>query len=151
MEKNENCKEKNQDIELLNFIYQNSQMGVTTINQLLDIVEGEDFKNHMKAQLEEYRKINTAAKSMLNKHDCDEKGLNAYEKVRTYLMIDMQTLTDKTPSHIAEMMIIGSTMGVVKAIRDVHKCSGADENVIALMQKLCDCEEENITQLKKFL
>ena len=142
---------ENENITLLNFVYQNSQMGVNTINQLLGIIEGEDFKRHMEAQLEEYRKINTAAKARLNKFVTDEKGLNAYEKVRTYLMIDMQTLTDKTPSHIAEMMIVGSTMGVVKAIRDVHKCNGADENVIALMQKLCGIEEENITQLKKFL
>lgn len=34
----------NADAELLNFIYQNSQMGVETIGQLLSISEEEDFK-----------------------------------------------------------------------------------------------------------
>ena len=33
---------ENENITLLNFVYQNSQMGVNTINQLLGIIEGED-------------------------------------------------------------------------------------------------------------
>ena len=38
----------------LNFIYQNSAMGVTTISQLLDIVEDEAFRKHLEKELEEY-------------------------------------------------------------------------------------------------
>ncbi|MFR2445390.1 MAG: hypothetical protein ACLS7Y_01565 [Thomasclavelia spiroformis] len=34
-------------------------------------------------------------------------------------MINMQTLTDKSTSHIAEMMMIGSTMGIINAIRNI--------------------------------
>lgn len=43
--------------ELLNFVYQNAQMGVNTIQQLIGIAEDEEFKNHLKAQLEEYEAI----------------------------------------------------------------------------------------------
>ena len=34
------------DAELLNFIYQNSQMGVDTIRQLIGVVEDKDLKEH---------------------------------------------------------------------------------------------------------
>lgn len=35
----------NGNAELLNFVYQNSQMGVHTLEQLIRIVEDDDFKN----------------------------------------------------------------------------------------------------------
>src|SRR5665647_1780471 len=102
----------NGNAELLNFIYQNSQMGVGTIEHLIGINEDEEFKKLLTSQLNGYREIRTDVKSLLNKNGYDEKGISALEKVRTYLMINMQTLTNKTPSHISEMLIIGSNMGV---------------------------------------
>ena len=109
----------NGNAELLNFIYQNSQMGVDTINQLIGIVEDDDFKNHIKAQYKEYKEIHQAAKKLLNENGYDEKGISALEKIRTYLMINMQTLTDKSASHIAEMLIIGSNMGIINAVKNL--------------------------------
>ena len=35
----------NKDVELLNFIYQNSEMGVDTINKLIGIAEDKHLKN----------------------------------------------------------------------------------------------------------
>ena len=34
---------------------------------------------------------------MLNENGYDEKGIGSFEKIRTYLMINLQTLTDKPP------------------------------------------------------
>lgn len=141
----------NGNAEMLNFIYQNSQMGVRTIEQLLDIAEDEEFKQHMDAQYNEYEEIHNIAAKMLNKRGYDEKGINAFEKLRTYLMINMQTITDKSSSHIAEMLIIGSNMGVIDAVKNIKKYQGADQEIIDLMKRLLKFEENNIQQLKKFL
>lgn len=137
--------------ELLNFIYQNSQMGVDTIDQLLDIAEDEAFKEHLRLELEEYREINTKAKVLLNTNGYDEKGISALEKLRTYLMINMQTMMDKTTSHIAEMLIIGSNMGVIDAIRNINQYQDAEKDILDLMKKLLKFEENNIKKLKTFL
>jgi len=40
----------NGNAELLNFVYQNSQMGVDTIKQLIGIAEDNEFKKHLEAQ-----------------------------------------------------------------------------------------------------
>lgn len=141
----------NGNAELLNFIYQNSEMGVNTISQLIGIVEDEDFKNHLKSQFDEYEEIHTAAKSLLNKNGYDEKGISALEKTRTYLMINMQTLTDKTPSHVSEMLIIGSNMGVIDAVKNIKRYQGAEPDIVELMERLLRFEENNVQQLKKFL
>ncbi len=142
----------NGNVELLNYIYQNSQMGVETINQLLGITEDVNFKKHLHLELEEYEAINGNAKEILNKHNYDEKGIGTLNKITTYLMINIKTLTNKTTSHIAEMMIIGSNMGIIEAIKDIRKYEGeAEKDILNLMKKLLKFEEENVKQLKEFL
>ena len=142
----------NKNAELLNFIYQNSQMGVDTITQLLDIAQGEDFKERLGAQLKEYRQIHDQSAQMLEANGFDEEGLTAFEKIRTYLMINFQTLSDDSTSHIAEMLIVGSNMGVVDAIRNIRRYEGeVEKDILDLMEHLKIFEETNIKRLKAFL
>ena len=142
----------NQNAELLNFIYQNSQMGVSTISQLLKIAKDDAaFKSQLQTQFEEYNEVHEEAKQKLNANGYDEKGITALEKLKTYLMINMQTLTDKSSSHIAEMLIIGSNMGVLDAVKNLKKYPAAEIDIRELMQKLLKIEENNVQQLKKFL
>lgn len=142
----------NANAELLNFVYQNSQMGVDSLQQLLDIVQHEELKQYLEKQLEGYQEFHRQAKEKLNENNLDEKGLNAFEKVRTYLMINVQTMMDRSTSHIAEMLITGSTMGVIDAIKKLHQyqdCAEAD--IQMLMRELQQFEEVNIEKLKIYL
>ena len=137
--------------ELLNLIYQNSEMGVETIRQLITINEDDEFKAQLIADYDEYEAIHSAARKKLNENGYCEKSIGAFEKIRTCLMINMQTLTDKSVSHIAEMLIIGSNMGVIDAIKKIKKYDNAEPDILELMNRLLKFEENNIQQLKKFL
>lgn len=137
--------------ELLNFIYQNSQMGVDTLDQLVDITEDENFRTHLQSELKEYWEMNEEARTLLNSNGYDEKGISTLDKIKAYLMINMQTMRDKSTSHIAQMLIIGSNMGVIDAIRNIRKYQEAEKDILALMKRLLKFEENNIKQLKEFL
>jgi hypothetical protein len=126
-------------------------MGVNTISQLIDIAEDDEFKRHLESQLREYQEIHTAAKNALNKAGYDEKGLSAFEQIRTYFMVNLQTLTDRSSSHIAEMLIIGSNMGIINAIKNLRKYEDAEPSIRDLMDRLLKFEENNVRQLKNFL
>lgn len=139
------------DAELLNFIYQNSQMGVDTIRQLIGVVEDKDLKEHLKNQFQGYEEFHQAAKELLTKHGYDEKGLGIMEKARTYFMINLQTMTDPSASHIASMLITGSNMGIVEAIQKYRQYEDADPKIRDLMDKLRKFEEHNMEKLKDFL
>lgn len=141
----------NGNAELLNFVYQNSQMGVETIEQLMEIVKEQEFKKHLQEQYEGYVKFHKDAREMLNESGHDEKGLSTFEKIRTYLMINFQTLTDQSTSHIAQMMITGSTMGITEAIQKENEYKDAEKKILKLMKDLKKFEEENIEKLKMFL
>ncbi|MGI6202821.1 MAG: hypothetical protein ACOYID_05380 [Eubacteriales bacterium] len=141
----------NGNAALLNFVYQNSEMGVNTIEQLIEIVKDENFRVQLDSQLNEYKDINRAAREKLNENGYDEKGIGTLDKIKTYLMINLQTQNDKSTSHIAEMLIIGSNMGVINAIRNIRKYSAAEPSILALMERLLRFEENNIQELKNFL
>lgn len=144
--------ETNHNAELLNFIYQNSQMGVDTITQLLDITRDEKFKEHLHAQLKEYRAIHDKAAQMLEANGFNEEGLTAFEKIRTYLMVNFQTLNDDSTSHIAEMLMVGSNMGVIDAIKNIHKYQNeAEADILELMEHLKKFEESNVERFKVYL
>ena len=123
------------DAELLNFIYQNSQMGVDTIRQLIGVVEDKDLKEHLKTQFQGYEEFHQAAKELLNEHGYD----------------DLQTMTDPSVSHIASMLITGSSMGIVEAIQKYRQYEDADPKIRDLMDKLRKFEEYNMEKLKDFL
>ena len=141
----------NDNVKLLDFIYQNSQMGVETIDQLEKIVEDKDFKNYLKEKYEGYLKIHKDAKEKLHSQGYDEKGLSSFEKIRTYLTINIQTLTDKSTSHIAEMMMIGSTMGIINAIRNLADFKNAQDDILMLMETLKKFEEKSYSDLQHFI
>ena len=141
----------NENAELLNFVYQNSQMGVDTIKQLIAIVKDEKFKKQLESQFKEYEEIHSTDRKMLNENGYDEKGISAMEKIRTYLMLNIQTMTDKSPSHISEMLIIGSNMGVINAVKNLKKYKGAESKIKSLMERLLKFEENNVQRLKEFL
>lgn len=140
-----------ENTQLLNFIYQNAQMGVETINQLLEIVDDSDFLNYLKEKREGYEKMLEDAHSKLNEHGYDEEGISAFEKIKTYFMINMQTISDDSTSHIAEMMMIGSTMGIINTIRSINKFQNADKNLINMMKTLQTFEEKSYEDLKSYL
>lgn len=141
----------NGNAELLNYIFQNAQMGTKTIEKLLDIVEEGDFKNQLESQYNEYAEIQKIAEEMLNKNNYDEKGISAFETIRAYLMIDIQTLMDKSESNIAEMMIIGSNMGVIDAIKNLKKYKNTESDIVNLLKRLLLFEDNNIKVLREYL
>ena len=84
----------NADVEFLNYVYQNSQMGIDTLEQLLEITEDEKLQTCLEKQIEGYRKFHNEARDILNRNGYDEKGLGTFEKIRTYLMVNHKVGAD---------------------------------------------------------
>ena len=137
--------------ELLNYIYQNAEMGVDTIKQLLTIVEDADFIEQLQVQFNEYQDISCKCKDILDANKEKSVDIGTFAKIRTYMMINFQTMSDNSPSHIAEMLIIGSNMGIIQSIRKLKDYPEACDECKNLMEKLQKTEQNNIDQLKKFL
>lgn len=140
-----------ENIELLNYVYQNSQMGIETIEQLQNIVTDAPMRQHLAAELQEYRNINRRSEDMLAQRGKPDKGIPTMQRMGATMGVKMNTLIDKTPSHIAEMMIQGSTMGVIDATKNLKKYHKAEAPIRDLTRQLLSLEQNNIETLKSFL
>lgn len=141
----------NGNIELLNYIHQNADMGKDTITQLIGISENEEYKKMLKSQLEEYNAIYDKANKKINDMNKEAKDINAFAKVSTYIMINLKTLMDKSPSHISEMLIQGSTMGIIDITKKLKEYPNADKDILDLANKLLVFEQNNVEECKKYL
>lgn len=109
------------------------------------------MKEHLRSQLTAYEDFQQEARKLLNENGYDEKGIGALDRLKTYLMINMQTMTDTSASHIAKMLITGSNMGIVEATQNLKKYEHADKEAIKLMERLMKTEEKNVQELKRYL
>lgn len=142
----------NANAEFLNYVYQNSQMGVDTLSQLLTLTDSRELQKALKEQLSGYERFHNDAGRMLNENGYDEKGLNAFEKIRTYLMVNLQTMKDDSVSNIAKMLIQGSSMGITEAVKKLHQYGDSvEKDIRKLMEELQKFEESNVEKLKTFL
>jgi len=142
----------NANAEFLNYVYQNSQMGVDTLQQLLELTDSKEFKMVLTQQLQGYEKFHNEARTLLNENGFDEKGLNMFEKIRTYLMVNLQLLSDNSVSRIAKMLIQGSSMGITQAVEKLNRYGQeVEKDARRLMTELKDFEEKNVEKLKEFL
>lgn len=135
--------------ELLNYIYQNTQMGIISIENIIDITEDSNFIKTLKKQLHTYESINDKVIKILNNDNSLQKSISTFKKIKTYLMINVQTITDKSTSHLAEMLVVGSTMGVIDTIKNLKKYPDCDN--VDLLKELHNFEEKSISVLKDFL
>ena len=137
--------------ELLDYVYQNAEMGVNSISKLMEITDDAEFMRQLDTQKNEYTAMKNDAEKLLREKGMTEDDLSAFDRARTYIMINMQTIKDKSVSHIAEMLMQGSTMGIVQALRKLREYTQVDEAVQKLMKKLLEMEEHNFEQLKKYV
>ena len=142
---------KETDITLLQFIRQNAQMGTVTLSKLKDMLSDGIVKTIIGNQLDEYNEVFEGAGKMLDEAGEEAKIVNGFMQTMAETMIDMQAIADKSSSHIAEMVLLGSTRGVIKILRHLREQKDASIAVSGLAYKLLYIEQTNIEQMKRFL
>lgn len=68
----------------------------------------------------------------------------------TFYGIEMKTLTDKSDSKIAELLLKGTNMGIIEG-RKMLNHKEISEEVHDLIQKFVTMQENSVETLKKYL
>ena len=137
--------------ELLNLIYENAKMRENAINNILPSVEDVGLRGSLYQQREGYRNFATlAAKELAHKQTKPPKAKLTAE-AGTYIGIRLNTLKDSSASHIAEMTINGSTMGIIQMTRKIRNFPESDHKSLDLAKNIITFEQHNIDNLKGYL
>ena len=96
--------ERKQTEEILAEIYRNTQLALQSIADILPQVEDTETRNELVSQHEEYEKFSARAAQIAKDRDIQLKEPNMFKKAMMWGSIKMNTLTDNSRSHIADMM-----------------------------------------------
>lgn len=141
------------NLEFLNYIYQNAQMGVESLEELMKSVEATQFKKLLEKQVDTYKEAFEEAGYLIGEVHEIPKGIGNIQNMNTHAMIKLKTLKDHSPSHMAEMLIQGTTMGIIQLRKNLNHYTEneVDKRTLALARKLMEQEEAQLEELKKYL
>ncbi len=145
----EKCK---QSEEILAEIYRNSQLARQSISNLLPEVQDETIKEELEREYEEYERISTKAQMLAKNKGLELKEPNPFKRAMMWGSIKMNAMKDNSRSHIAEMMVQGTVMGITALKSSAGDTfENADPDVTALLHEFIGLEEELEKKWKGYL
>ena len=126
-------------------------MGRDAIHYIMDKVKDEGLKKELDNQYKEYQKIlDKIGKVYPEYSEKEPHETNAMNKAMTWSGIEMKTMTDKSNSKIAELLLQGVNMGIIEGRRILNK-KKINKEVESIVSNYVTMQEKSMETLKKFL
>lgn len=136
---------------ILNELNKGIKMGMDSISNVSEKVQDDRFKQDLKYQYDEYNKILNEVNDELTNYDDFPKELNPMQKAMGWMGVELNTISDKSNSKIAEMMIQGTNMGIIEGVKLLNQNPEADTEVKNILNEFIKFQESTVEQLKKYL
>jgi len=140
-----------QSEKLLQSIVENARMGKNACDQLLKKAEGEEIRREITLEREKYDQLARKAEEYMHQLGIVPKPEGMMQRMGMWMGMEMNTLTDKTPSHIADMLIQGATMGVVEMTKARNSNPDASAEARGIASNFITAQQDAIERLKSFL
>lgn len=140
-----------QEVTVYREIQKNAEIGMKAIDTISDVVHDEALSMQLSRQSIKYSEVyNEATKKLLDaKAECYKSNVLSDAMLRTG--IHYNTMLNTSTGHIAELMIKGSTNGILEMEKVLKHNGEAGERPVSLAKKLIELEERNVERLKQYL
>ena len=109
------------------------------------------MKENLTFQYSEYGKIVDRVNTEFDKYGEIPDAAPVSDKMMAWMGTQMNTMTDKSNSKIAELMIQGGDLGIIKCQKLLNHNQKADEPVKNILNDFVTLQKNDIEQMKKFL
>ena len=139
------------NLEMLEEIFKGAKMGMNATKLVMDKTKDTDLKNKLTGQYGSFSKTAQKAEEMLisNNKIPEESGM--MEKAMLWSSVQLNSMLDTDASHIAEMVINGSTMSIVSMTKKLNELPEASPEVRTLAKDFIHDQEHYIGEMKSFL
>lgn len=139
------------EIDILKEINLNSKVGIEGIEFCIGKTDNSTLKAILNKQKKEYENINDRSTNLLLSLGEDDKEVSPIQKAMSWMGVQMNTLKDNSDSKIAEILIQGNNMGVVKGTKLLHEDDELDSTVRSILSDFISLQQQNIDSLKRYL
>lgn len=137
--------------QYLNAVYQNIKTAVQSIEDIITKVEDDELKKELAMEEDTYLAFQKECEVYAKSEKLDLKDNNFFEKARLWSSINISTMMDKSARHIAELMLLGTFMGILTCYKDQNDHGGTSKEIDELIDRLKEFERKNIERLLPFL
>ncbi len=144
--------EKEKITKYLNAIYQNTRTAIQSIEDIIDKSVDNDLVSELSKEQDEYSCLAKECENFAKAEKIEGlKDNNWIEKAKLWTSVNMGTMMDKSTRNIAEMVLIGTFMGIITCIKDKEDHKNTSEELDEIMDKLYEFERKNIDRLLPYL
>ncbi|MBQ2715253.1 MAG: hypothetical protein IKK74_09470 [Clostridia bacterium] len=138
---------------LLDDLYKNLKMGTTSTTDILGRVRDPDLRAEMTKTIDGFEGLASRVSKLMIEAGITPKEENMLTKAGAKIGMVMNTATDSTSEHLAEMMIQGLTMGVTELYRDIGEAEevGISGEALSLAKDALAFEENAVEKFKTYL
>lgn len=144
----------NENNELLEYMYQDAEMTIYSLNILLKELDGKDNKiiKVIEDIFKNYEKYYKDLKKQLKKEKINAKGSSIIAKIGSNIGIKKDIIIDNSDARIADMLIKGLTMGTIEMEKKISKYNKTiDKKNLKQAEEFLEFQQKTIEKLKKFL
>lgn len=139
------------DEDLLDEVYKSVTMGSDSVSTLIGKTTDASMRAALTAQLEGYQNFASTARTKMNEKNIKIKEASVFTKIPAEVTMNVTTMMDNSNTKIAEMMINGSTMGIIELTRKIRRTTDASPDCVKIATDVVAFEENNIDKMKTYL
>lgn len=142
---------KHDDAKLLQEVQRNTELGMTTIDTILDKIGNDEFSLQLSRQSLHYAEIHNKALDQILQNEGDVYRGSQISNMMLKGSIHANTALNVSKEHLAEIMIQENSRGITSMWKAIKHNQLATDEAVELAQELVDFEQENIRQLREYL
>lgn len=141
----------NADAELLSGVYKLSKTGMQAIQDVLPKVDRVELRRELLEQYSDYKKAAEQSEQAIMSFGALPKDVSPLAKAAMWGSVQLHTLTDASADKVAEIMINGTTKGIIDLTRHTRTCWDATAQNQEFANAFIKREQGHIDKLKAFL
>ena len=143
---------KEKEEKYLNAIYQNIRTAIQSIEDIIPKSTNDDLTSELSKEQDEYICLAKECEAYAKAEKIEGlKDNNFIEKAKLWASVNMSTMMDDSTRKIAELMLIGTFMGIITCMKDKGDNKNISKELDELLDKLYTFERKNIDRLLPFL
>ena len=127
------------------------QMGVSSIDQVIDNVQDDKMRSLLSSSKDEHHRLMKDVQAALDRFQENGKAPNPMAKAMSTVKTNMEMMMNPTDATIASLMTDGCNMGVKSLSKYLNQYAAADESAKDICKKLISMEEQLAKDLRGYL
>jgi len=142
---------ENDTIRLLRKCDSGVKMGISSINDVIERIQSEDFKQKLNKCKTEHEELQSDIDCLLTDYNDDGKKPNPIAKGMSWMKTNIMMTVDESDKTIADLMTDGCNMGVKSLSKYLNKYEAADEKSKSIAKKLINSESKLSEDIRTYL